>query len=745
MADNEPDFEGVIGRTVDESKPFWPYPKRPPEGSPNVVCIVLDDTGFSDFGCYGSEIDTPNFNRLAAEGLLYNNFHTTALCSPTRACLLTGRNHHSVGVRTIADADVGFPHARAQITKSAATVAEMLREAGYNTMATGKWHLVPPDEVSGAGPYDQWPTGRGFERYYGFLYGATNQYYPDLHYDNHPVDPPRTPEEGYHVTEDIVDMSVRFVRDQKSSQPEKPFFLYMCFGATHWPLHAPKEFIDKYRGRFDQGWDVIREERLARQKELGIVPQDCELAPPNEDAPSWDSLSEDEKKVCLRYQEAYAGMLDHTDDHVGRFLDFLKDIGQLDNTLIFLLSDNGASPEGGPLGRDGIVKAKDHISEQRLGAADSAEESLARIDEIGGPTSVPVYPIAWGQASNTPLKRYKLFTHGGGVRDPLIVHWPAGVKERGQIRRQFHHVSDIVPTILDVLNMDAPEVYNGIAQKPIEGTSLAYTFDAACAEEPTRKEVQYFEMWGHRGIWHKGWKAVAHHRIGDDFMNDDWELYNLEEDFSECHNLADKHPQKLREMIERWWAEAGKYNVLPLDDRLSKIFDNSNKPGTPNSRTHFEYFPPVSRISGGIAPRLGNRSWTLNVEVERPDAATEGVLVAIGGSTGGISFYVQEGHLVFDLNMYGNHYRAVSKPDVPVGRSTLGVRFEKIIEGKQATMLINGESAGTVQIPGIARAGGGIEIGRDAFFPVTRDYASPFPFGGKIYRVVFDIDELPTP
>lgn len=733
MANNETDFEGVIGRTVDESKPWWPYPPTPPEGSPNVVFILLDDTGFADFGCYGSEIDTPNFDRLAAGGLRYSNFHTTALCSPTRACLLTGRNHHSVGMRSTTPAATGFPNTRGQISKSAATIAEMLHEVGYGTLATGKWHLAPVHTMSFAGPFDQWPLGRGFERYYGFLDGATSQFYPDLYYDNHPIDPPRTPEEGYHVTEDIVDMSIRFIREQKSALPEKPFFLHMCFGATHSPHHAPREYIDKYRGRFDQGWDVIREERLARQKELGIVPQDCELAPPNEDVRPWDSLSEDAKKVCLRYQEAFAGMLDHTDHHVGRFLDFLKEIGQLDNTLIFLLSDNGATNAGGAYGRGGIISGS--------AGAGSIEEVLARIDEIGGPTSMPLYPGGWGQAGNTPLKRYKIFTHGGGIRDPLIVHWPARIREGGQVRRQFHHVSDIVPTVLEILGLDAPEVYRGVCQKPVEGTSMAYTFDTACAEEPTRKEAQYFEMWGCRGIWHKGWKAVAYHRDGDDFEKDDWELYNLEEDFSEYHNLADKHPQKLKEMIERWWTEAGKYGVLPLDDRMSVFQDYSNKPGTPTyRRTRFEYFPPISHLTRGTAPRLANRSWTLTADVERPDAATEGMLVAIGGGTSGISFYVQKGHLIFAHNVFGNHYRAVSESDVPVGRSTLGVRFERVAEGAQVTVLINDKPAGTFQIPGILRTVGRIDIGRDAYSPITRDYDAPFPFpfSGKIHRVVFE-------
>ena len=738
MAD-ETGFQGVIGRTVGESRPWWPHPTRPPENSPNVVFILLDDTGFADFGCYGSGIDTPNFDRLAAGGLRYNSFHTTALCSPTRACLVTGRNHHSVGMRGLADADTGFPNARGQISKNCATIAEILREAGYNTLATGKWHLATMDTTSCVGPFDQWPLGRGFERYYGFLGGAIDHFYPDLVYDNHHIEQPRTPAEGYHLTEDIVDMSIGFVADQRSALPEKPFFMYMCLGATHSPHQAPKEYIDKYRGRFDRGWDVLREECFARQKELGIIPQDCELTPGNSDVPQWDSLSEDEKRVFLRYYEAYAGMLDHADHHVGRFIDFLEDIGQLDNTLIFLLSDNGATNIGGPNGTF-------HQPRQRSFGPDHIEEVLTRIDEIGTPMSSNLYPAGWGQLGNTPLRRYKSFTDGGGVRDPLIVHWPARIKEGGQVRQQFHHVTDIVPTVLEVLGLEAPEVYQGVCQKPIEGTSMAYTFDPANADKPTTKVSQYFEMWGCLAIWHKGWKAVNYHWDGDDYNTDKWTLYNLDEDFSECHDLADKHPEKLKEMIERFWIEAGKYDVLPVDDRMVLVLDRSNKPGTPVTRKRFEYFPPVSPVTAYAAPTLGARPWMLTVDVERQNATTEGVLVEISGYTRtyGMSLYIKNGRAVFDYNVFGDHSRVTSELGVPVGHSTIAVRFERIDEGGKATVLINDKLAGTVQIPRIMAVGGRLDIGRDALSAVKRDdYAPPFPFSGRMRRVVFDVLDMP--
>jgi arylsulfatase A-like enzyme len=734
MSSSDINFGGVIGRTLSDSVPEWTDPPAPSEGSPNIVFILLDDTGFAHFGCYGSNIDTPNFDRLANGGIRYSNFHTTALCSPTRACLLTGRNHHSVGMRGLSNWNTGFPNCRGRITSSAATIAEILRTTGYSAFATGKWHLTPMDETSVAGPFDNWPLQRGFDRYYGFLQGETHQFYPELFCDNHPVDPPQKPDEGYHLTEDIVDMSIRFVGDQKSAVPEKPFFLYMCFGATHAPHHAPKEYIDKYKGRFDRGWDTIREEYFQRQKASGLVPENTDLAPPNEGVRPWDDLNDDEKRLFIRYQEAFAGMLDHTDHHVGRFIDFLDGIGELDNTLIFLLADNGASMEGGPIGVMDTMKGFNLIPED-------FEDSLTRIDEIGGPRSENNYPMGWAQAGNTPLKRYKRFTHGGGVRDPLIIHWPKGIKEQDGIRRQFHHVIDIVPTVLDVLGIDAPEVYHDIPQKPIEGMSMKYTFESEHAAEPSHKHIQYFEMAGNRGIYYDGWKAVAYHEPDTDFEEDKWELYNLEEDFSECHNLAQSHPEKLKAMIERWWTEAGKYDVLPLDDRLTQLFTTARRQHTPSARRRYIYYPPVSHMTTETSPVIGNRSWNLMVDVDRPDDKTEGVLIARGTNVSGLSFYIKNNRLIFDYNLFSTHYRAISEVGLPVGRSTLGVRFERIDQEGRATVLINGEDSGTVSFPRVLRiiSAAGMDIGRDALSPVTDDYDGEFAFTGKIIKVVFDV------
>ena len=734
MAEKEAHFKGIIGRTVQDSTPDWLSPQAPREGSPNVVFILLDDTGFGHFGCYGSDIETPNFDRLAENGVRYSNFHTTALCSPTRSCLMTGRNHHSVGMRGLSNFNTGFPNCRGQITKRAATIAEILRGEGYNTIATGKWHLTPMEDTSPAGPFDQWPLARGFDKYYGFLQGETHQFCPELFCGNEPVDPPATPEEGYHLTEDIVDRSIHYIRDQHSVVPEKPFFLYMCFGATHAPHHAPKEYIDKYKGRFDEGWDVAREKALAKQKTLGIVPEDAELAPPNEGVRPWDSLSDDEKRLFLRHQEAFAGMLDHTDHHVGRLIDFLEDIGQLDNTLIFLMSDNGAEGGGGPIGVMDTMRGFNRMPE-------SLEESLARIDEIGGPTANNNYPSGWAQAGNTPLKRYKKYTYGGGVRDPLIVHWPKGVEDKGAVRLQFHHVIDIVPTVLDLLGVQAPEAYQGIPQIPMQGTSMAYTFSSENADAPSRKDTQYFEMTGDRGIWHKGWKAVAFHRPGTNFDDDEWELYNLETDFSECHNLAGEHPEKLREMIERWWVEAGKYDVLPLDDRMVELFRAVPRTFSPSNRRRYVYYPPVSHLTSEASPVVGNRSWVLSVEVEDPDQDTQGVMVAFGGNTSGFVFYIKDQQVIFDYNLFSTHYRAVSDKGAAIGKSELGVRFERIDNAARATLLLDDQPDAVVEIPRVLRVVSalGTDIGRGGLSRVADDYTGTFPFTGKMRRLIFDV------
>jgi arylsulfatase len=728
-------FKGKIGRTHKESIPWWPEPKRSAKDSPNVVVMLFDDTGFSHFGCYGSTIETPNIDRLAAGGIRFTNFHTTTLCSPTRACLLTGRNHHTVGMRSLANFSSGFPHLRGQITPHAAMIAEMLRDEGYATFAVGKWHLTQTQDTSAAGPFDQWPLQRGFDRYYGFLEGETDQFYPELCYDNHYVDPPYGPEQGYHLTEDLVDRSIGFIRDLKSVRPDRPYFLYLAFGATHAPHQAPREFIEKYRGRFDAGWDVIREQWYRRQLDMGIIPQGTELAPRNPGVKPWDELTENEKRFALRLQEAFAGFLDHTDHHIGRLVSFLEKMGDLDNTIIILLSDNGASQEGGATGLMDEMKFY-------IGLSDDVNALQSRLDEIGGPHSHPNYPWGWAQAGNTPFKWYKQDTFEGGVHDPLIIHWPAWIKDQGGIRAQFHHVIDVVPTILELLGIEPPDTYRGYVQIPVAGVSMAYTFSAP--DEKTRKGSQYFEMFGHRGIWSDGWKAVTYHHQGEPFTDTEWELYHLDEDFSECRNLAAENPQKLREMIDLWWIEAGRHGVLPLDDRLIELFLMSRmRPGSPSARTRFVYYPPVSHIPSATSPGLGGRNWSMSAEVERPDKTAGGVLVASGSQNVGFSWYVKDEQLVFDSNAFADHYIVRSTRRVPVGLSSLGVKFSWMGTKGTIALLIEGSECGSMDVPSPVRGSSlGMSIGRDNLSPVTDDYQAPFPFSGTIRRLEVEVRPL---
>ena len=738
MADKETPFGGVIGRTYKESESWWPEPVKAAEGSPNVVFIILDDVGFSQLGCYGSEIETPNIDRLARNGILFNNFHTTALCSPTRACLLTGRNHHSVGTGIITGLTTGYPGYNGRIPKSAATVAHLLRDHGYATFATGKWHNTPDEELTAAGPYDRWPLGMGFERFYGFLGGETNQWSPELAYDNHRIETPDRP--GYHLSEDIVDKSMEFILDQKQSDADKPFFLWLAFGACHAPHHAPKEYIQKYKGRFDQGWDKVREEVLARQIKMGVVPPDTALAPNDPRVKPWDKLSADEQRLFARMQEVFAGFLDHTDHHIGRFLDFLEKIRQMDNTLIMLISDNGASREGGPNGTVNELRFFNQVRE-------SLEGNLAMIDEIGGPLTYNHYPRGWAQAGNSPLKRYKQNTHGGGIRDPLIVHWPKGIKGRHGLRTQYHHVIDLVPTVYEIVGIEPPGEFNGAWQKPIEGVSLAYALNDPDA--PTRKKVQYYEMFGHRGLWQDGWKAVTYHEwdAGGDFDKDRWELYRVDEDFSECHDLAERHPEKLKELIDLWWQEAEKHQVLPLDDRTNERF-YIDKPPRQRGRKIFTFYPDTATVFGRGTPPIRNRSHAITAEVDIPAGGAEGVLVAHGGRFGGYVLCVKDGRLVYDHNfLMIEHYTVTSEIEVPTGPSTLGFGFEKSGEHQGlGRLFINGKKVGEGPIKRtipVSYGPEGMEIGRDCLTPVSDIYACPFRFTGTLKKVVIEVDGEP--
>ncbi len=543
-----PRFEGVIGRTAQNSTPSPLQPARLAPGSPNVVYIVLDDTGFGDLGCYGSSVSTPSIDSLAEGGLLFNNFQSKAVCSPTRASLLTGRNAHSVGMKELPGGDQGYPHTRGRVPASAANIAQILSRNGYSTFAVGKWHLVPREDMTPAGDRTHWPLQKGFDRFHGFLSGWTDQYQPDLVVDNHAVPAPERP--GYHFSEDIVDQAIAMLEGKLETDTEKPFFLYLAFGATHAPIQVPKRYIEKYKGAFDEGWDAVRERRYRKQLELGVIPSGAKLPPRNPGDPVWIDLSETERRVYARFMEAYAGFTEHTDDQIGRLIGFLKEKGQFDNTLVVLISDNGGAPEAGVKGNFA----------RSYGDRTTVEEMYERLDELGGPGTQPLYPRPWAMASSAPFKYYKLWPFNGGVRTPMIVSWPRGIRRTG-LREQFIDVIDITPTVLDYLGVKAPEVFNGVCQMPIHGKSLRAVFNDPGA--PAARDTQFFELWGSRGIYHKGWKAVAFHTPGTDFESDHWELYHVEADFTETAELASQHPEKLKELQDLWWAEAEKNGALP--------------------------------------------------------------------------------------------------------------------------------------------------------------------------------------
>ncbi len=740
MSSTNEEFHGKIGRAVDDSEPWWPEPDLPDKDSPNVVVILLDDTGFSHLGSYGSFIDTPTFDRLADEGLRYTNFHTTALCSPTRACLLTGRNHHSVGMRSLSNFDTGFPNMRGRIAPSAATLAQMLNPLGYHTMAVGKWHLAPMREASAAGPFQNWPLQKGFNRFYGFMNGETDQFHPELCSDNHYIDPPATPEEGYHLSEDLVEQSIGMIRNQKSLVQERPFFLYLSFGATHAPHQAPDDYLAKYRGKFDEGWDVWRQRVYERQLEMGVIPPDTELSPRNPGVKPWEELSENEQVFACRLQEAFAAFLEHTDTQVGRLLEALESMGELDNTVIFTLSDNGASQEGRVTGVMDEFRYFNNIPED-------VDEAVKRLDDIGTRRSFTNYPWGWAQVGNTPGKRYKQNTHSGGVRDPLIVTWPAGIDPacRGQIRTQFHHVIDITPTVLEILGTELPAQVGGIEQQPIEGTSLAYTFAPAAADArkvPTTKTSQYFEMLGHRGIWHEGWKAVTFHEHTQALDDDVWELYHLDEDFSEVNDLAQAQPEKLAEMVELFWSEAEKYGVLPIETSLGNLglFGGHPVRGTPRARNDFVYRPPMDRIPSESAPGLGARSWHLHAEVSRTSGEQDGVILATGTVNNGLCAYVLDNRLVYEHNYFNTRTIITSECELPVGDIELGVEFVRVQLGPaQIRLWLDGNQVGEGVVPEVATmiSSVGMDVGRN-ISGVSHAYEAPFEFAGEIREIRID-------
>lgn len=702
---------------------------------PNVLVVLFDDVGFSDLGCYGSEIATPTIDRLAASGIRYSGFHTTAMCSTTRAALLTGRNHHNVGVGCLANFDAGLPGYRGKISREAGTLAELLDPHGYRCYLTGKWHVTPLTETGATGPYDGWPLQRGFHRFYGFLDAETDQYAPELVYDNHHVDPPGTFEDGYHLSADLADKTVEFLRDHRFGVPDEPWLAWLAFGACHAPHQAPRDLIDRYEDVFSRGWDVARQERLARQVRMGLVPSGTELPPRNERVQAWENHSADEQRVFARLQAAYAAMLHHADQQLAKVVAFLEETAQLDDTMVLVLSDNGASQEGGP---SGFVNAMGPFNAQ----PEPIEAKLAALDSVGGPGTHSNFPWGWAMAANTPLRRYKQNTHGGGIRDPLVVSWPAGIRSRGEVRHQFCHAVDVVPTILDVLGAEPPAEVRGVPQLAMDGASMRSTFDDA--EAPPPKDVQYFEMFGHRGIWKDGWKAVAYHPPGTPFEDDTWELYRLDEDFAENHDRAAAEPGRLEELQAEWWRQAEDNKVLPLDDRFAERFaENAERHRA--GRTHYELWAGLGHVPTDAAPDLRSRSYTITVEILEPG---DGVLVAHGDETSGYSLHVQDGHVVHDLSVGGHHDVVRATRPLPDGPCTVTFRLERgeTFLGRapgRGTISVDGEECGSFETDGIfvvTISWSGLDVGRDRASPVGA-YEAPNEFTGRIRRVVFDLDD----
>ena len=719
-------FEGRVGTTVADSQPSWARRARPADDAPNVVLIVFDDTGFAHFGCYGSDIETPNIDALARNGLRYTNFHTTALCSPSRACLLSGRNHHSVGMRFLSNVDTGFSNCRGVISPRAGTIAEILQSAGYSTFALGKWHLANMEDCAPAGPMTHWPLGRGFDRYYGFLGGATDQFSPELVIDNRPVDPPNDPD--YHLSEAMIEEAMAMIAAQRATSA-RPFFSYIAFGATHSPHQAPLAYREKYRGRYDEGWDTARARCFGRQLELGVAPPHARLSPRNPGIPAWADLDADRQQLFARMQEVFAGFLDHADAQIGRLVDFLRRIGELDNTLFIVVSDNGASQEGGD---EGVVNELAFFNRVRQHAPDM----LRHIDEIGGPNLYNNYPKGWSQVGNCPLRFYKQNTYEGGVRDPLILHWPARLRASGEIRDQYHHVIDIMPTVLECVGVRAPTSLNGVSQMPVEGIGMSYSFDHA--EAPPQRKTQYYEMLGHRAIYHDGWKAVTMHRPGTPFEDDVWHLYRVDRDFAEIEDLAAAEPAKLAEMKERWWREAGLYNVLPLDDRMQELFA-LRRPDSELDRTELRFLPGTPHIERFAQPDLRNRSWRLSATVDWREGDA-GVLIACGARTGGYCLFVQENRLTFAYNYLGEVTHVRSAGPVRGGEgTTLAARFDKTGEHRGTlTLEVDGRDVGGGALSTLPWRTTlyGIDIGRDLGSTVSPEYRGPFAFTGVLHSIV---------
>jgi arylsulfatase A-like enzyme len=739
----------LMGQEV-SPKPNWPQPPHPPKGAPNIVLILLDDVGFGATSTFGGPAATPELDKLASSGLRYNRFHVNAMCSPTRGSLLSGRNSHGIGFGMIAESAAGYPGYNSLWPKSAAPVAEILKQNGYSTAAFGKWHNTPVWDVNPAGPFDRWPIGLGFEYFYGFLGAATSQWEPNLYRNVAPVEAPAKPAAGYHLTTDLVNDAIGWVQKHDAITPDKPFFLYFATGATHAPHHVPKEWIAKYKGKFDQGWDKIREQEFARQKELGVIPVNAELTPRPKEIAAWDSLSVAQKQLLAHQMEVYAGFLAHTDHEIGRLLAAIKAEGHNEDTVVlYIAGDNGASAEGGFEGRDAVG-----VDGRPL----SVDERLQQSDRLGSEYFTNMYATAWGWSLNSPFQWAKeVASHLGGTRDPLIVSWPGHIKDEGGLRSQFHHVNDIAPTLLDLAGIKAPQTVNGVKQVPFEGTSIAYTFDHP--NEPSHHHVQYFEMLGSRGIYKDGWWAGSFKHLPWQYipasggaMNDrrtqesqPWELYNLNEDYSQAHNLAAKYPEKVKELVALFDSEARRNNVYPLEPQRGQ------QPSPAAGKTTFTYHSGIQRIPAASAPRLAGRTHRITADLDIPAKGATGVIIAQGGRLGGFSLYVKDGRVVYEANAFGHKTGEIVSAPLPAGKVHVVLDFvsnrsdltnplaARMSVPGTAALTLNGQPAGKSQVAGLVSTGETLDIGSDQGSPVSSSYESPFAFSGKIVAVTVDL------
>jgi len=751
----EPKFQGRIGETAKDSKPDFPREVQAPKGAPNILLILTDDVGFGASSTFGGPIPTPNFDKLAASGLKYNRMHTTALCSPTRAALITGRNHHTCATGCIMEMGTGYPGYDSLMSRSCGTIAQVLRGNGYNTSWFGKNHNVPDWHTSQDGPFDLWPTGLGFERFYGFIGGDTDQWHSALYDGTNPIEPEeQMGPNPMHLDQLLADHAIEWLRMQNAVAPAKPFFLYYSPGIAHAPHHAPKDWIAKFKGQFDQGWDKVREETLARQKKLGVVPQDTVLTPRPKDIPAWDSLSADQKRLYARMMEVYAGALAHCDSQIGRVIDAVAETGELDNTLIiYIMGDNGASAEGSMQG------TTNEIATAANGETEDIPYLLSMIDKLGGPETYNHYPVGWCLAMDAPMQWTKqVASHFGGTRNGMVISWPARIKAKGGLRSQFAHVIDIAPTLYEAVGITPPTSIDGVEQKPIEGTSLAYSFDDANAKE--RHTTQYFEMFGNRAIYDNGWMACTTPlrppwvTVGSDPSPNDfkWELYNVAADFSQANDLADKDPDKLKELQAVFDAEAKKYDVYPLDSSVADRIDPAIRPSLTRGRTTFTYYPGMIRIPEGSTPDVKNKSYRVSADVEIPAGGASGVLATLGGRFGGWGLIVLDGKPVF-VHAFSNQekhkYRVASDQALAAGKHN--ITFDFAYDGGGAGK----GGTGTLSVDGKKVADGKFErtvgkrfsldetfdVGEDTGTPVIDDYAGkmPFEFTGKLEKLVIEL------